>query len=187
MKKFLLVIVFALASLSSFHTYAYDASNCDNSEEFVDERKSAYEDSLCLEAIKYAKTKVPNGYVEDWGWDNDYGTLDLWIEIKNTNKKRIKYVAVYWKSMNDVDDVRNSGVLKGTGPIDSDSYGKWHWDNTLSFLSGDVTYVVITKIIITYMNGTKATLSLAGKTLKFHDDVLDIESDYFWKHYKYKE
>lgn len=179
MKKIFSVIFCVLISVIVFNSYAY--------EDETNPKKSAYEDSLCLAALKYAETKVPNGYVEDWGWDNDYGTLDLWIKIVNTSKKTIKYVKVYWESKNEVDDVRNHGVLNGTGPIRSDKVGHWHWDNTLQFLSGDVSYVIITKIIITYMNGTKVTLSLAANTLKFYDDVLDIESDYYWKHYNYTE
>ena len=150
-----------------------------------EEQRKIYEDSLFVEAVKYMKKVIPNAYIDDWDWENDYGTLNLWIKIANTSKKKIKYVTVYWQSKNDVGDVRDHGYLKGTGPVEPECFGYWHWDNTFHFLSGDVTYLSITKIVITYMNGSSVTLY--GKSLKFSDDANDIILDYFKKHYNFKD
>ncbi len=117
----------------------------------------------CLDEVKKA---APYGFVEDWGWDEEYGTLTFHISYTNLNKKTIKYITVYWQLKNDVDDPRGSGQFKGTGPVDYLDTGSWEWDNTLYFVRGDVTRMRITKILLTYMNGT--TKVLTGKEIKFN-------------------
>lgn len=117
-------------------------------------------------AVNDIQKMAPYGFIEDWGWGDDYGTLTFNITYCNLNKKTIKYLDVYWVLKNDVNDTRGSGHFKGTGPVDYLSSGSWEWDNTLHFVAGDATTMYITKIIITYMNGT--TKVLTGKNIIYN-------------------
>lgn len=103
--------------------------------------------------------KAPYGFFVDWDWGEEYSTLTMSYTFLNTNKKTIKYIDVYWKAINDVNDVRCSGHFKGTGPVEKDKWGSWSWDDSSYYLAGDVTSVVLTKVIITYMNGSHQTLT----------------------------
>lgn len=60
---------------------------------------------------------------------------------------------------NDVNDVRGSGHFKGTGPVEYMHSGSWDWDSSYYFVGGDATNMRITKLIITYMNGTQKVLN----------------------------
>ena len=110
-------------------------------------------------AINEITKKAPYGFFDVWGWDDDYGTLTFHCDYLNTNKKTIKYIDVYWTLKNDVNDSRGSGHFKGTGPVEYLHSGSWSWDNTLYFVPGDATTLVITKVILTYMNGTTKVLN----------------------------
>lgn len=103
--------------------------------------------------------KASYGVFLEWDWGEEYSMLTMKYTFLNTNKKTIKYIDVYWKAINDVNDVRCTGHFKGTGPVETDRYGTWSWDDSSYFLAGDVTSVEPTKVIITYMNGTQQTLS----------------------------
>jgi hypothetical protein len=76
----------------------------------------------------------------------------------NTNKKTIKYIDVYWVLKNDVGDVRKSGHFSGTGPLEEWSSASWEWDHSSYYVSGDASRMYLTKVIITYMDGTKVTI-----------------------------
>ncbi len=115
---------------------------------------------LSLEdATKWIKKIAPNGYVDSWSWDNEYGPVSLNITYCNTNKKPIKYIKFFFSIYNDVGDVRGSGSVQGTGPVEEFSSGTWDFDYTRVWVAGDATRMKITKIIITYMNGATATLT----------------------------
>ncbi len=112
------------------------------------------------------KKKAPFGYVDDWGWDSEYSMVTFNISYTNTNPKTIKYLAVYFKITNDVGDIRKTGYFQGTGPLKEGETASWDWDRSPYFTSGDASHMDITKIVITYMNGTKQVVR--GKYLCFN-------------------
>ena len=67
------------------------------------------------EALQKVRAKAPNGYFEDWGWNDEYGTITFNFKYTNTNKNTIKYIEVFWVVTNDVGDVRKTGSFRGTG------------------------------------------------------------------------
>ena len=103
--------------------------------------------------------KAPYGFFIDWDWEESYSMVTFDFSFFNTNKKTIKYIDVYWKITNDVDDVRKTGHFKGTGPVAQYETGSWSWDSSSYFVAGDATTMELTKVIITYMNGTQQTLT----------------------------
>lgn len=111
------------------------------------------------ESLEKVRKIAPYGYFEDWGWGDEYGFISFYFTYTNTNKNTIKYIDVYWKITNDVNDVRKTGHFKGTGPLGEWKSAKWNWDNSMYYVAGDATTMDITKIIITYMNGTTKVLN----------------------------
>lgn len=160
----------------------------------------AYKDSLCqdsiynLDFVQYynKKTKsdhinrviemAPYGFLENWGWDDEY-SLSFHYSYMNLNPKTIKYIDVYWKATNDVGDVRKIGNFKGTGPVEQYETGSWNWDSSSYYLAGDVTHLEITKIILTYMNGTQKVLGKnqfwVNNTANYKDEMKKISSGYY--------
>ena len=110
------------------------------------------------EAMQKVKTKAPNGYFEDWGWESEYGSVGFNFKYTNTNKNTIKYIEVFWVITNDVGDVRKTGSFKGTGPLGEWETASWNWDYSTYYVAGDATKMNISKVIITYMNGSKVTI-----------------------------
>lgn len=109
-------------------------------------------------ALQNVEAKAPNGYFNDWGWDSEYGSVSFHFRYTNTNKKTIKYIEVFWVITNGVGDVRRSGSFRGTGPLEFLESASWNWDYSSYYVAGDASEMNITKVIITYMNGTKVTI-----------------------------
>ena len=107
-----------------------------------------------LEALK---KKAPYGYFLEWGWDNNF-SIEFNFKYMNTNKKTIKYIEVFWVVKNDVGDVRRSGSFRGTGPLKEWESASWNWDHSNYYVAGDATKMSLTKVLITYMDGTKITI-----------------------------
>lgn len=110
-----------------------------------------------LNFMKEVQKKAPNGFFEEWDWGNEY-SLTFDFSYRNTNKKTLKYIEVFWKALNPVNDVRNTGSFKGTGPVEQWDYGRWEWDHSRYYLAGDVSQLSITKVIITYMDNSKVVI-----------------------------
>ena len=110
------------------------------------------------EALQKIKAKAPNGYFEDWGWNDEYGTITFNFKYTNTNKNTIKYIEVFWVVTNDVGDVRKTGSFRGTGPLAEWETASWNWDHSMYYVAGDATKMNFTKVVITYMNGSKVTI-----------------------------
>lgn len=91
------------------------------------------------------------------------------FEYTNTYTKTIRYIDIYFKITNDVNDVRSVGHFRGTGPVKVFNSASWEWDSSSYFTYGDASNMEITKAIITYMNGTKKVLT--GRLLQFNDDA----------------
>lgn len=111
------------------------------------------------EAIETVEKKAPYGFFEDWGWGNEYGAVTFHFIYRNTNKKTIKYIDVYWVIKNDVGDLRKSGHFSGTGPLEYLSGASWNWDYSGYYVGGDASKMTLTKVIITYTDGSKRTLT----------------------------
>ncbi len=109
-------------------------------------------------AMQKVANEAPNGYFNDWGWNNEYGNVTFNFRYTNTNQKTIKYIEVYWVITNDVGDVRKTGSFKGTGPLEEWESASWNWDHSMYYVAGDATKMSISKVIITYMNGIKVTI-----------------------------
>lgn len=116
-------------------------------------------------ALTEVKKLAPYGFVEDWSWDDEF-SVSFKFSYRNLNKRTIKYIDVYWAIKNDVGDVRKTGHFSGTGPVEYLNGASWDWDHSYYYVAGDATKMNITKIIITYTNGTKQ--SLTGKMIKFN-------------------
>ena len=110
-------------------------------------------------AAEGVKKTAPYGFFGEWGWSSEYGAVSFHFEYTNTNKATIKYIDVYWTITNDVNDVRKNGHFKGTGPLEQWKSASWNWDYSSYYVAGDASNMVITKVILTYTNGTKRTLT----------------------------
>ncbi len=111
------------------------------------------------EYVENLKKEAPYGFVKEWSWDSEYGFITFKLSYLNLNKKTIKYLDVYFKVTNPVGDVRATGNFKGTGPVEQFGGGSWDWDDSLYYAAGDASTMSITKMIITYMDGTKKILT----------------------------
>lgn len=132
-----------------------------------------YKKFVYIEGYKYyedylarLKKAAPYGYINEWSWNDEYSMVTFNIRYTNTNAKIIKYITVYFRITNDVDDVRCTGYFKGTGPLKEGETASWNWDSSSYFTAGDSSNMNITKIVLTYMNGTKQIVS--GKYLRFN-------------------
>ena len=117
------------------------------------------------EYVKRLKKRAPYGFFTDWGWDSEYSCISFNFNYMNTNRNTIKYIDVYFKVTNDVGDLRKTGHFQGTGPLREFESASWEWDTSYYYVSGDASNMNITKVILTYMNGTKKVLT--GKLLVF--------------------
>ncbi len=122
-------------------------------------------------AIKKLKKIAPYGYFKEWGWNDKY-SVSFYFTYTNVNPKTIKYIDVYWQITNDVDDVRGTGHFKGTGPLKQWSSAEWNWEHSHYCVAGDATHMNITKVILTYMDGKKKTLTKS--MLRFDEGELYI-------------
>ena len=104
------------------------------------------------------KNVAPNGYFLDWGWDSEYSSISFHFRYMNTNKNTIKYIEVLFVVTNDVGDIRKTGSFKGTGPLEEWESASWNWDHSSYYVAGDASKMNISKVIITYTNGTRVTI-----------------------------
>lgn len=125
--------------------------------------KALNELSKCS-AFEEVEAAAPYGYFNKWGWNNDVG-VSFNFEYTNTNKRTIRYIDVFWIVKNDVGDIRGTGDFSGTGPVKTWESASWNWDSSHYFVAGDASTMNITKVVITYMDGTKRTLT--GSMIKY--------------------
>lgn len=116
--------------------------------------------------VSKLKKEAPYGYFDSWGWDDEYSMVTFNFRYVNTNPKTIKYITVYFKITNGVGDVRKTGYFQGTGPLKCGESASWDWDSSSYYVAGDASNMSITKVVITYMNGTKQVVS--GRYLRFN-------------------
>lgn len=109
------------------------------------------------------RKELPWGFIADWDWNDEYGMVTFDATFVNTSAKTIKYIEFHFVITNDVNDRRGSGVFKGTGPVEEWDRVRWSWDSSHYWVSGDASNMRITKVVLTYMDGSKKILS--GKQL----------------------
>lgn len=119
-----------------------------------------------MDYYKNLKKIAPYGFVDDWDWSSEYSYVTLNLTFTNMNPKTVKYITVYFKVTNDVGDIRKTGCFKGTGPVEEGHSANWDWDTSSYFVYRDASNMSITKIVLTYMNGS--THVLTGNSLKFN-------------------
>ena len=95
------------------------------------------------------------------------------FDYTNLNSKTIKYIDVYWYVTNDVNDICGKGHFKGVGPLKEGSSASWEWDDSPYYVYSSATNMRISKVILTYMNGTKQVLS--KNMIKFGGEDSEIE------------
>lgn len=117
-----------------------------------------YNSKQYIDHMNAVEKAAPFGFVGNRSWRLDYRNLSLSMQYMNTNKKTIKYIELFWQTKNDVGDVRNRGSFRGTGPVKYWESASWDWDNTSYYVARDVTTFWVTKMVITYMDGTKKVL-----------------------------
>lgn len=119
-----------------------------------------------LKYMEFIKKKAPNGFIERWGWslNSAYG-IEPRFTFFNTSNKTIKYVDFYFNIFNAVGDKcylqyekSYTGKVRGVGPVESFSSGSWAWDRATHYTSGDASEMRITKLVITYMDGSLKTI-----------------------------
>ena len=115
--------------------------------------------------IRALKKKAPYGFFKSWGWNDEYSCLSFNFNYMNTNAKTIKYIDVYFRVTNGVCDVRKTGHFQGTGPLAEFESASWEWDTSGYYVAGDASEMNITKVILTFINGTKKVLT--GNLLVF--------------------
>lgn len=147
-----------------YHIEVYGDSLLKNRHMMNDPQKfNLYDGVNVLEKIR---KKAPYGFFDGWDWGSEFGVVSFNFKYTNTNKNTIKYITVYWKITNGVKDVRKTGFFKGTGPVEEWESGSWNWDYSSYFVAGDASYMDITKVIITYMNGSQKVLT--GSMIKYN-------------------
>lgn len=140
-----------------YHVEAFRDSLMKNDPEYSTDL-TAFNGMSFIEYLENLKKKAPYGFIEGFSWDDDFSvTFD--ITYTNMNAKTIKYIQWFFRITNAVGDVRGTGSFKGTGPVEPYNSGHWKWDSSSYFVAGDASSMQITKIIITYMDGTKRTLT----------------------------
>lgn len=156
-----------------YHCDVYKDSLKLNSEVLDNDFVSYISVKWYLDNFNKAKKIAPFGYFGDWGWDNEYGYVTFNFDYTNLNSKTIKYIDVYWYVTNDVNDICGKGHFKGVGPLKEGSSASWEWDDSPYYVYSSATNMRISKVILTYMNGTKQVLS--KNMIKFGGEDSEIE------------
>jgi len=146
-------------SIFKNHIEAFSDSLCSSKHSDLSYKAEIINSIEFLNAADNVKKIAPFGYFEEWGWSADYGSVAFHCKYTNTNQQTIKYIDIYWTITNDVDDVRGTGHFKGTGPLAEWETGSWGWDYSGYYVAGDATNMQITKVILTFMNGSQKTLT----------------------------
>lgn len=166
-----------------YHCDVYKDSLKLNSEVLDNDFVSYISVKWYLDNFNKAKKIAPFGYFGDWGWDTEYGYVTFNFDYTNLNSKTIKYIDVYWYVTNDVNDICGKGHFKGVGPVETGDLGRWKWDDSPYYVYSSATNMRISKVILTYMNGTKQVLSknmikYGGEDSEIDDDDDGMEVDY---------
>lgn len=117
---------------------------------------------------------APYGYIEKWAWGVNDSTIILNFKYTNTSEKTIRYIDIYFKTTNAAKEVTCVGNFRGTGPIKVFHTANWKWDSSSYHAAKDTKSMGITKLIITYMNGTKKVLTDDQLQVNGEDDCQEL-------------
>ena len=110
-----------------------------------------------LDYIESLKSTAPYGYIDSWQWRND-STLTFSYEYMNLNEKTISSLDLSF-SVTDADGKQiKQGNFKTECDIPYMNQSRMAWDNSKYALTPEAAYMTITKLVITYADGTKKTL-----------------------------
>lgn len=139
-----------------------------------------YVNALLLnDAYGRLKQNAPYGFIDDYSWNNEYGSVTLGLTFANLSNKTIKYLEAFFSIYNEVNDLRCKGNVSGTGPIEPGNTGSWDWDYTRYYTARDSRYLYIDRIVLTYTDGTKHTLANNRSQLEFNkENVAEQKSIY---------
>lgn len=141
----------------------------------IDGRLEVLNELLLMDGYNQLSKKVPYGFIKDYSWSDDYGNVSLQLTYTNTSNKTIKYLNAYFCVYNAVDDIRCKGYVSGTGPVEPWASGSWNWDYTGYSTASDSKYLNIDKIVLTYMDGTKRTISNIKYHSEYDDKIIEDE------------
>lgn len=141
-----------------YHTSLF-ADSLENCFPYMSEKYLSLKNYLnYTDYLEDVRKEAPRGYFNDWDWDHEYSSITFSFRYTNTNKKTIKYIEVFWACSNDVGDIRKTGSFRGIGPLAEWESASWNWDHSSYYVSGDASKMKLTKVLITYMDGTKVTI-----------------------------
>lgn len=112
-----------------------------------------------LDYIEKLRKEAPYGFLGEWGWDVKHKMVTFHFDYTNTSENTIKNVTVHFQLTDDAGDVKCSGYFQGTGPMELFDTCSWEWNDSPYTVSGNVSTMKLTKIVITFDNGDKTVLT----------------------------
>ena len=159
-----------------YHVQAFRDSLSNDTLDYTTGLIELYNEKELYEHYNRINKKAPYGYIENYRWNKEF-YVTFYFRYMNLNPKTIKYIDIYWKITNDVGDVRKTGNFKGTGPLAQYESASWNWDSSSYYVAGDASRMSLTKVILTYMNGTQKILGAnqiqVNWTSEYSDDMKD--------------
>lgn len=133
--------------------------------------------SYNYEVKQYINSKTNHGFLSYIGFSqNSVGGINPYFKYTNINKKTVKYIKIYFNVLNTVGDkcynkYENSYIfaITGVGPIATGENAIYNWSNNPAthYTSYDANNIKVTKIEITYMDGSKG--SITGNNIIIND------------------
>ena len=111
-----------------------------------------------LDYIDALKKSAPYGYIDRWQWRND-STLAFSYEYMNLNEKAITSLDLSFVVTDANGAILTQGNFKSDCDIHYMNESPLSWDTSKYALPAGSAYMTITKLSITFADGTKKTLS----------------------------
>ena len=114
----------------------------------------AYNDYL--DAINAA---APNGFIDTWEWLIEDSLVTFKCQYMNLNEKTIKHMDIHFNLIDSESNVMLKGILKSDCDIAYMTSGELNWPKTTYKVEEEGLNMSIVKLVITYSDGTKKTLT----------------------------
>ena len=111
---------------------------------------------------KYAEevaVKVPNGYIDTWGYDFQDGQLVFDFSYTNTSKKEIRAIDIFFNIRDAAGASKKTGKLRADGPLDIFESRQWSWTDSKIMVPGSVVDMEITRIAILFKDGKQKIIA----------------------------
>jgi hypothetical protein len=121
---------------------------------------------------KYAEevaVKVPNGYIDVWGYDFQDGQLVFDFSYTNTSKKEIRAIDIYFNIRDAAGASKKTGKLRADGPVDIFESRQWNWTDTKIMVPGSVVDMEITRLVIIFKDGKQKILAKKDLVIRAQD------------------